>query len=42
MIMKNARLRELGEKGQLGQNELYDGTICLSNIGTIGGTYTGS
>lgn len=22
-------------------NELTGGTICLSNIGTIGGTYTG-
>ncbi|CAK76981.1 unnamed protein product (macronuclear) [Paramecium tetraurelia] len=35
------RLRILGEKGQLSFNELSGGTICLSNIGTIGGTYTG-
>ncbi|CAD8086584.1 unnamed protein product [Paramecium sonneborni] len=35
------RLRTLGEKGQLSYNELSGGTICLSNIGTIGGTYTG-
>jgi pyruvate/2-oxoglutarate dehydrogenase complex dihydrolipoamide acyltransferase (E2) component len=34
-------LRDLGTQGKLSQNELFGGTITLSNIGTIGGTYTG-
>lgn len=34
------RLQELGAKGQLGAGDLGDGTFTLSNIGTIGGTYT--
>jgi 2-oxoisovalerate dehydrogenase E2 component (dihydrolipoyl transacylase) len=36
------KLRDLGTQGRLSQNELFGGTITLSNIGTIGGTYTGS
>ena len=35
------RLRELGEKGLLSSKELMGGTICISNVGTIGGTYCG-
>jgi 2-oxoisovalerate dehydrogenase E2 component (dihydrolipoyl transacylase) len=35
------RLKALANKGSLGMNELGGGTICLSNIGTMGGTYTG-
>ena len=34
------RLQELGAKGQLGPADLADGTFTISNIGTIGGTYT--
>jgi len=34
------RLQDLGLKGQLGPADLADGTFCLSNVGTIGGTYT--
>ncbi|XP_026486103.2 lipoamide acyltransferase component of branched-chain alpha-keto acid dehydrogenase complex, mitochondrial [Vanessa tameamea] len=32
-------LQEKGSKGQLGLNDLKDGTFTISNIGTIGGTY---
>lgn len=32
-------LRGLAEAGRIGQNELFGGTIALSNIGSIGGTY---
>lgn len=35
------RLRDLATEGKLGTNELFGGTIALSNIGTIGGTYAG-
>ncbi|EGR34705.1 hypothetical protein IMG5_003380 [Ichthyophthirius multifiliis] len=34
------KLVKLAEQGTLGPKELFDGTICISNIGTIGGTYT--
>ncbi|XP_037618843.1 LOW QUALITY PROTEIN: lipoamide acyltransferase component of branched-chain alpha-keto acid dehydrogenase complex, mitochondrial [Sebastes umbrosus] len=34
------RLQVLGAAGQLGTNELSGGTFTLSNIGSIGGTYT--
>ncbi|XP_067124695.1 lipoamide acyltransferase component of branched-chain alpha-keto acid dehydrogenase complex, mitochondrial [Centruroides vittatus] len=34
------RLQELGLKGQLGTSDLSGGTFTLSNIGTLGGTYT--
>lgn len=34
------RLQELGLKGQLGTSDLAGGTFTLSNIGTLGGTYT--
>ena len=34
-------LRDLAEQGRIGQNELFGGTIGLSNIGSIGGTYAG-
>ncbi|XP_062437863.1 lipoamide acyltransferase component of branched-chain alpha-keto acid dehydrogenase complex, mitochondrial [Rhea pennata] len=34
------RLQSLGSAGQLGTNDLTGGTFTLSNIGTIGGTYT--
>ena len=34
------RLQNLGNRGQLGLNDLSDGTFTLSNIGSIGGTYT--
>ena len=34
-------LRSLAEQAKIGQNELFGGTIALSNIGSIGGTYTG-
>ncbi|KAI8975361.1 2-oxoacid dehydrogenases acyltransferase-domain-containing protein [Mycotypha africana] len=33
------RLSELGKKNQLSMNDLKGGTITISNIGTIGGTY---
>lgn len=33
-------LQNLGAKGQLGLDHLKDGTFTLSNIGSIGGTYT--
>ncbi|KAL4488323.1 hypothetical protein ABPG72_019173 [Tetrahymena utriculariae] len=35
------RLVKEGEAGTLGPKDLFDGSICISNIGTIGGTYTG-
>jgi len=34
-------LRNLAEQGRIGQKELFGGTIALSNIGSIGGTYAG-
>lgn len=34
-------LRGLAEQGKIGQKELFGGTIGLSNIGSIGGTYAG-
>ncbi|XP_054458469.1 lipoamide acyltransferase component of branched-chain alpha-keto acid dehydrogenase complex, mitochondrial [Anoplopoma fimbria] len=34
------RLQTLGAAGQLGTNEMTGGTFTLSNIGSIGGTYT--
>ncbi|KNE62900.1 hypothetical protein AMAG_18932 [Allomyces macrogynus ATCC 38327] len=34
-----ARLQAAGQKGQLAQADLTGGTITLSNIGAIGGTY---
>ncbi|KAJ1171659.1 hypothetical protein NDU88_003519 [Pleurodeles waltl] len=34
------RLQTLGSTGQLGTKDLTGGTFTLSNIGTIGGTYT--
>ncbi|XP_077188996.1 lipoamide acyltransferase component of branched-chain alpha-keto acid dehydrogenase complex, mitochondrial [Paroedura picta] len=34
------RLQKLGSANQLGTNDLTGGTFTLSNIGTIGGTYT--
>ena len=33
------RLRELSEQAKLTSKELNHGTVCLSNIGTIGGTH---
>lgn len=33
------RLQELGQEGKLGVSELTGGTITVSNIGSIGGTY---
>ena len=36
-----SRLKNLSNSEKLGYNELGGGTICLSNIGTMGGTYTG-
>ena len=35
------RLKSMANEGKLGYNELGGGTICLSNIGTMGGTYNG-
>ena len=35
------RLKTLADQSRLGANELLGGTICLSNIGSIGGTYSG-
>ena len=35
-----ARITDLGAKGKLTDNDLKGGTIALSNIGAIGGTYT--
>lgn len=34
-----ARLQQLGQAGKLGVTELTGGTITVSNIGSIGGTY---
>ena len=34
------RLRDLGAKGKLLEKDFKDGTVAISNIGTIGGTYT--
>lgn len=34
-----SRLQQLGTQGKLGAEDLKGGTITLSNIGTIGGTY---
>lgn len=34
-------LRDIAEAGKIGQKELFGGTIALSNIGSIGGTYAG-
>ena len=33
------RLQDLGQRSKLGGDDLRDGTITLSNIGSIGGTY---
>ena len=33
------RLRDLSQQGKIGRNELFGGTIALSNIGSIAGTY---
>lgn len=35
-----ARLHHLGQAGRLGINDLAGGTMTVSNIGSIGGTYT--
>jgi 2-oxoisovalerate dehydrogenase E2 component (dihydrolipoyl transacylase) len=35
------RLQQLGATGKLSAADLKDGTITLSNIGTVGGTYLG-
>lgn len=35
-----ARLAKLGTEGRLGREDLTGGTFTLSNVGTIGGTYT--
>lgn len=35
------RLKKLSDESKLGPNELGGGTICISNIGTIAGTYVG-
>lgn len=35
------RLVKSAEAGTLGAKDLFDGSICISNIGTMGGTYTG-
>lgn len=35
------RLRGLAQEGRLGMKELTGGSVCLSNIGNIGGTYAG-
>jgi 2-oxoisovalerate dehydrogenase E2 component (dihydrolipoyl transacylase) len=34
------RLAELGQAGKLGADDLTGGTFTLSNVGSIGGTYT--
>jgi len=34
------RLSELGQQGKLGKDDLVGGTFTISNIGSIGGTYT--
>jgi 2-oxoisovalerate dehydrogenase E2 component (dihydrolipoyl transacylase) len=34
------RLMELGKKNAIAPSDMKDGTITLSNVGTIGGTYT--
>ncbi len=33
------RLGDLGRRGKLGENDLKGGTMTISNIGSIGGTY---
>jgi len=33
------KLQTLGAKGKISQEDLAGGTICFSNIGTVGGTY---
>ena len=33
------RLYDLGMRGKLGGSDLKDGTLTLSNIGSVGGTY---
>eukprot|EP00039_Didymoeca_costata_P018938 m.335593 g.335593 ORF g.335593 m.335593 type:complete len:474 (+) comp17633_c0_seq1:121-1542(+) len=33
------RLKDLGQRGLIGADDLKDGTFSLSNIGTVGGTY---
>lgn len=36
------RLKKLAEETKLGRSDLADGTICVSNIGAVGGgTYAG-
>lgn len=34
-------LRGLADEGKIGRNELTEGTICLTNIGSMAGTYCG-
>jgi 2-oxoisovalerate dehydrogenase E2 component (dihydrolipoyl transacylase) len=34
------RLLKLGQEGKLSENDLKGGTFTLSNVGSIGGTYT--
>ena len=34
------RLADLGRRGKLGEDDLKGGTFTISNIGSIGGTYT--
>jgi hypothetical protein len=38
-IFQIFRLSELGIRGKLGEADLSGGTLALSNIGSIGGTY---
>lgn len=34
-------LREKADQGKLGGDDLFNGSVSISNIGTIGGTYAG-
>lgn len=40
IAMEIQRLQDLGKKGRLTDSDIRGGTISLSNIGNIGGTYT--